>query len=394
MNTDEIFDNRRSIAKKICKAIRDNGGQLLNARFFPERPFCDDENSYKFSSANFLRLLASNNEIIRKCDPRWVSSVVIKNNNWSLRQSAQPELLEVWTKSSDGKQLCFLQEFYNAKDILDKDSFHSENQELENIINFFQTRGLFKRRSNIISFHNCISAVKKFAEDNGADDLTSLLTLQTWIAETKLKTKLSLFLPTFSDSVLTDIEQNPDKLFTSMNTARAILKKLYHEEIVPIEETLTTDDAFGDLKIIYHGSEVELKSIDGRIYRNESVIIGSEAYKFLFALKAKSTEKIFKTWLEFSYKNYSHGKFLLSDKIPKDEPISNFLRTRLDKNRQHLLHNPQDLKQYIPTGKTIRADDLLQQIKLESKLFQSVMDDFEQEENSYLSEHHELLQIS
>ena len=66
MNSDEIFDNRRAIAKKICKAIRDKGGQFLNAGFFPERPFCDDENSYKFSSANFLRLLASNNEIIIK----------------------------------------------------------------------------------------------------------------------------------------------------------------------------------------------------------------------------------------------------------------------------------------------------------------------------------------
>ena len=394
MNTDEIFVNRRSIAKKICKAIRDNGGQLINARFFPERPFCDDTNSYKFSSANFLRLLASNNEIIRKCDPRWVSSVVIKNNKWSLREHAQPELLEVWTKSSDGVQLCFLTKFYNAKDILDKDSFTSESQELENIINFFQTRGLLKRRSNIISFHNCISAVKKFAEDNGADVLTSILTVQTWIAETKLKTKLSLFLPTFSDSVLTDIEQNPNKLFTSMNNARSILKKLYHEEAVPIEEPLTNNDAFHDLKIIYHGSEVELKSIDGRIYRNESILTGSEAYKFLFAFKEKATKESFKTWLEFSYKDYSHGKFLLSDKIPKDEPISAFLRTRLNKNRQHLLHNPQDLKQYIPTGKTIRADDLLQQIKLESTLFLSVMDDFEQEENSYLSNHSELLQTS
>ena len=394
MNTDEIFDNRRAIAKKICKAIRDNSGQLLNAGFFPKRPFCDDTNSYKFSSANFLRLLASNNEIIRKGDPRWVSSSLIKNNNWSLRQNAQPELLEVWTKSSDGKQLCFLQKFYNAKDILDKDSFHLENQELEEIINFFQTRGLLKRRNNIISFHNCISAVKKFAEDNGADALTSILTVQTWIVETKLKTKLSLFLPIFSDSLLNDIEQNPDKLFTSMNNARAILKKLYHEETVAIEEPYSTDDAFGDLKIIYHGSEGELKSSDGRIYRNESIITGAEAYKFLFALKEKATKESFKTWLEFSYKSYSHGKFLLSDKIPKDEPISAFLRTRLNQNRQHLLHNPQDLKQYIPTGKTIRADDLLQQIKLESTLFLSVMDDFEQEENSYLSNHSELLQTS
>ena len=391
MNTDEIFDNRRAIAKKICKAIRDNGGQLLNAGFFPERPFCDDTNSYKFSSANFLRLLASNNDIIRKCDPRWISSSVIKNNNWSLRQSAQPKLLEVWNKSSDGGQLCSLTEFYNAKDILDKDSFTSENQELENIINFFQTRGLLKRRSNIISFHNCISTVKKFAEDNGADALTSLLTVQTWIAESKLKTKLSLFLPTFSDSVLTDIEQNPDKLFTSMNNARSILKKLYHEEAVPIEEPLTTDDAFSDLKIIYHGNECELKSIDGRIYRNESVLTGSEAYKFLFALKAKAKEKIFKTWLEFSYKNYSHGKFLLSDKIPKDEPISAFLRTRLNKNRQHLLHNPQDLKPYITAERAITASGLLRRINFESKLFESVMDEFESEENLYLESHPELL---
>ena len=40
--------------------------------------------------------------------------------------------------------------------------------------------------------------------------------------------------------------------------------------------------------------------------------------------------------------------------------------------------------------KTIRADDLLQQIKTESTLFQTVMDDFELEENSYLEKHPEL----
>ena len=201
---------------------------------------------------------------------------------------------------------------------------------------------------------------------------------------------MSLFLPSYPDSVLTDIEQAPDKLFESMNKARAILKKLYHEEIVPIEEPLTTDAPFRYLKIIYHGSEVELKSIDGRIYRNESIIIGAEAYKFLFALKAKATKESFKTWLEFSFKDYEHGKFLLADKIPKDESISSFLRNRLNKNRQHLMQNPQDLKQYIPTGKTIRADDLLHQIKTESTLFQTVMDDFELEEKIYLQNHPEL----
>ena len=394
MNTDEIFENRRVVAKKICQSIRKNSGQLVNAKFFLERPYCDDSHSYKFSSANFLRLLAADNDAICKCNPRWISADEIKNNGWSLRQHAKPELLEVWTKSSDGKQICFLQEFYNAWSILDKDSFTPKNQELKTIIENLQARGLIEKETDIISFQDCIDSIKKFAESNGADVLTSLLTVQTWVAESKLKTKMSLFLPSYPDSVLTDIEQAPDKLFESMNNARAILKKLCHEEIIPIEEPLTTDDYFRDLKIIYHGSEITLQNEDETVYPNESILTGVSAYEFLRLLKAKATEVHFKTWLEFSYKDYSHGKFLLSDKIPKDEAISNFLRTRLDKNRQHLLHNPQDLKQYIPTGKTIRADDLLQQIKLESTLFQSVMDDFEQEENSYLSNHPELCHLS
>ena len=65
-----------------------------------------------------------------------------------------------------------------------------------------------------------------------------------------------MFLPIYPNSVLIDIENAPDKLFESMNKARSILKKLYHEEIIPIEEPYTTDDAFSDLKIIYHGNEI------------------------------------------------------------------------------------------------------------------------------------------
>ena len=167
-------------------------------------------------------------------------------------------MLEVWTKSSDGKPVCFLQKFYNAWNILDKDSFKSKNQELENIIENLQARGLIEKGTDIISFQDCIDSIKKFAESNGVDELTSILTVQTWIAESKLKTKMSLFLPTYPDSVLTDIEQAPDKLFESMNKARAILKKLCHEETITIEEPLTTDDYFRDLKIIYHGSEITL----------------------------------------------------------------------------------------------------------------------------------------
>lgn len=80
-----------------------------------------------------------------------------------------------------------------------------------------------------------------------------------------------------------------------------------------IEENLSADSAFCDLKIIYHGSEIEWKSTDGTIYLSESVLTGAKAYKFLFEFKAKTAKEKFKTYLEFSYKDYEHGKFLLSN---------------------------------------------------------------------------------
>ena len=109
-------------------------------------------------------------------------------------------------------------------------------------------------------------------------------------------------------------------------------------------------------------------------------------------LKSAEEQKI---WLEFSYKDYSHGKFLICEEdydCLKDELISEFLKTRLDKNRKLLLHNPQGLEKYVIEGKMIRVEDLLNQIKLESKIFQSLMADFEQEEKKYLEQHSELLQ--
>ena len=40
-----------------------------------------------------------------------------------MRENAKPELLEVWTKSADGGQECFLTAFYNESDIVGKKPF-------------------------------------------------------------------------------------------------------------------------------------------------------------------------------------------------------------------------------------------------------------------------------
>ena len=62
--------NRTIIGEKICAQIRRDGGRLVNAKFFKTRPYYDGSKKYKFSSANFLRLLASENPSIRLADPR------------------------------------------------------------------------------------------------------------------------------------------------------------------------------------------------------------------------------------------------------------------------------------------------------------------------------------
>ena len=115
MNREKIFENRREVAGKICQDIRANNGQMLNAKYFSERPYCDSATPYKFSTANYLRLISSDNEIIHKGNPHWFPATEIKNNDWSLKEKAMPVLLEVWTKDADHQ--CSLTEFYNASDI-------------------------------------------------------------------------------------------------------------------------------------------------------------------------------------------------------------------------------------------------------------------------------------
>lgn len=41
---------------KSSELIGENGGYLVNAKFFLERPYCTGVKSYKFSTANYLRL--------------------------------------------------------------------------------------------------------------------------------------------------------------------------------------------------------------------------------------------------------------------------------------------------------------------------------------------------
>ena len=74
---------------------------MLN--FFPERPYYDGKKKYKFSAANYLRLISSENKSVYNSDPRCITKEEIQRNDWTLKEDAESELLEVWQKSSDSE---------------------------------------------------------------------------------------------------------------------------------------------------------------------------------------------------------------------------------------------------------------------------------------------------
>lgn len=308
-----------------------------------------------------------------------------------MKENAEPELLEVWAKNSNDEQVCCLTDFYNASEIEEKEKFKVKNQTLAEITNFFQVRDLLSVNDEIISFQDCINAVKKYAAEKGADELTTIFAIQIFVSESKLRTRIENYLPTYSAQILSDMEENPDKLFESASKARTIFKNLRQEKIKPLAGEVASGKNFSGLKVIYHGSERELKNKLGSTYPMETIMTGSSAYDFLFSLKSVAKQKI---WLEIFYKGYAHGKFLISSEDMEmlcDSTVTDFLKSRLERNRRGILSNPQEWKKYLPEGKKIRDEEILNQVKNEMQNFQSAMIDFDREEMKYIECHPELL---
>lgn len=214
MTRAEIFENRREVGKKLCEQIRQNDGQMINSKNFFERPNYDGEKKYKFSTANYLRLMSSENIYT---DPRWYKICDIEKNNWTLKADAKFELLEEWQE-----QECLLTEFYNASEVEEVEKYSAENKNLVEVLEFLQSRGLLKFDDDVISFRDGINAVRKYTEKFMSDELTINFAVQMWTVESKLKTKMKKFLQTYSKEILSEIEKNPDKIFESVNKAQAI----------------------------------------------------------------------------------------------------------------------------------------------------------------------------
>ena len=229
-----------------------------------------------------------------------------------------------------------------------------------------------------------IDAVKNYTAKTFQDELVRILTVQMWLTESKLKTKMELFLPTYPEEVLIAIEKTPEILFQKIQQANDILKNLRRERVKPVAEEVNFDDLFQGLKIIYHGSEIEIKDNLGLSYPAETILTGVSAYEFLSAWKRQKEN--FKTWLEFSYKEYEHGKFLMTNDSDENF-IADVLKKRLEKNRCALLNKPQNLPTFIVSGTEIPTEKIIEKIEKESATFLKIITDFEIEEKKYFESH-------
>ncbi len=142
MTRGEIFENRREVGKKLCEQIRQNDGQMINAKNFSERPYYDGEKKYKFSTANCLRLMSAENIYY---DPRWYKIFDVEKNNWKLKTDANFEMLEEWEE-----QESLLTKFYNASQIEEIEKYSSANKNLEEVLEFLQNRGLLKFDDDVL----------------------------------------------------------------------------------------------------------------------------------------------------------------------------------------------------------------------------------------------------
>lgn len=408
MNREEIFNQRREIAQRLLRPLRMDG-HLGAARDFSTRPYADGEKKYRFSMANYLRLAASEHFRSGLSDPRWYTMEDISRNGWTLKENADSEKLEVWTKSSTGEQICNLVDFYHAGDVDGKAPFEGKEVSLADTLKSLQSKNLLVP-SNQISLRDGMYAVKDYALAHGGNELSAVMAAQMWLTESGILSNAKLQKELYSDEIMETIEKNPDALFAAAHQAQGILKKLEQE---PAREVSPAKDVpFSDLEVCYFWSECNIKNIAGKIYPMDTVLTGEAAYEFLVQFNALDkqsfNEKITgehgysKSEIAIKYKNYDHGdmRIDISDlELGNGTTIADALVYRLDMYRQDMLKDPAIAKQHLMMNSRMEESNVtlvefLEEVKGQSDEFHTAMTEFRREETVYLAAHPELVAIN
>ena len=408
MTRNEIFENRREIAKRLLTSLR-KGGRLGKASYFTTSPYYDGEKKYRFSAANYLRLAAMNYHFGDLHDPRWYTKDDISRNGWTLKEYARPEELEVWSKSPDGTSICEMAEFYHVTDIPDKQTLPDKETSLKECLTDLQAKNVLEVSDNI-SLLDGLHAVQKYARSNGANELAAVMASQMWLTESGVRANFNVQHGLYSEELLNAAEKHPDILFSAAYQAQDVLHKL--KRVPKRELSSVKDGAFSDLHVCFYWCDTNIKDRNGNDYPMDSILTGKAAYEFLVqynAMDKHSFDEKFlgnhgyhKSEIELRYKDYDHGEMRidLGDlELGDRTSIADALIYRLDMYRQNLLQDPEAAKRHWTENqregqKEGTYEDFLETVKKESAEFRATMEDFRKEETSYLEEHPELAAIN
>ena len=408
MTRDEIFENRREVAKKLLSSLREYGS-LGKANTFSSRPYCDGEKKYRFSMANYLRLAAMNSHYGDLHDPRWYTMEDISRNGWELKEYARPEPLEVWQASPDGGKTCELVDFYHASDIPELEPLPDKEATLKECLTELQAKNVLGV-SDKVSLLDGLQSVQEYARSHGANELASVMASQIWLTESGVRANYNVQRNLYSEELLTAAENHPDILFTAAHQAQEALNKLEHEQ--KKELASTKEEAFSGLELCYYWCETDMKDTKGETYPEDTILTGKAAYEFLVqynAMDKRSFNEKFaenrgyhKSGIEFRYKDYDHGEMRidLGDlELGSRTSVTDALIYRLDMYRQNLLKDPALAKRHWTENqqegkKEGTFEEFLDRVRKESADFRSRMEEFRQEENSYLASHPELEAIN
>lgn len=359
--------------------------------------------------ANYLRLAAVNYHYTDLQDPRWYTKEDISRNGWTLKEYAQPEQLEVWTKSPDGTKMCELMDFYHVTDVPDVERLPEKETSLKECLTDLRAKNVLGV-SDKVSILDGLQGVRDYARKNGANELAAVMASQMWLTESGFRANPNVQQGLYSEEMLNAIEKHPDILFTAAHQAQEVLNKLEREP--KWELASMKDEPFADLSVIYYWCETDIKNPAGEVYPEDTIFTGRAAYEFLVqynAMDKKSFNEKFtgnrgyhKSEIELRYKDYDHGEMRvdLGDlELGGQTSIADALIHRLDMYRQNLLQDPAMAKRHWSENQQEGRDegtyeDFLERVKKESADFRATMEEFRQEENSYLKLHPELENIN
>ena len=240
----DIFDTRDRLNPKIVDKLRKYGN--LEPTGIYGRPYnggAKHGQEYPLSRANYLRLVAMQDDNHIYKDPRWVWQETARKNGWTLKPGARAASLEVYRRGEDGKAVPELWKFYNVSDFKNYPYAPLEVKG-DRPEDFRQAIGILKDNGIDISWkagsEQIFEAVKQYAKERGEDEFSAPMTAHLFLKTNYISYDYQKN-PLYTEAQLKKLEYNTKIIFAAIKRAQNLYDKLesIQEKVQRQEQAIT-----------------------------------------------------------------------------------------------------------------------------------------------------------